>query len=133
MNTEEMTDYEKNMAIAKACGWKAVRNDWRIANRVHVNPTHPLIGISPIVQTMDHGEDESKEYNYWIIPNYVYDLNSMREAESTLNPPRRYSDRKYDDPRWIAYENALALISTMGAWIHASAQERSEAFLRTLP
>jgi hypothetical protein len=65
-----MTEVEQRLAIAEACGWNHVEN----LNTMAVNgiwygypPKNPII---------------NKKIE---LPQYLYDLNAMREAENTLN------------------------------------------------
>jgi hypothetical protein len=57
-------------------------------------------------------------------PDYLNDLNAMHEAEKMLPSPSH----------WISYSSFLEPLcqDSVGFFIHATAAQRAEAFLRTL-
>ena len=104
-----MTPEQQKIAIAQACGWKQVTRDNK-PEEIWENQKHPLKICA----------GESK------IPDYLYDLNAMHEAEKTLNPMQA-----------AAYAGILTSIARHSfqpvfAPITAKADQRAEAFLRTL-
>lgn len=108
-----MTLAEQRITIAKQCGWTA-RQDadgfWRAI--------HP--------RGHEAFEKWVSESNVWSagIPDYLSDLNAMHEAEETLlhNCPAS---------RWETFDNHLADLCGGFARAHATAQQRSHAFLLT--
>ena len=121
-----MSPEKQRIAIAEACGWLNPHCDRSLAEKLHTNPPSGWVGISPTTQTLDHGKDESKDYNYWTLPDYLNDLNAMHEAEKVLTPDlhghyfahlRRFTDAPHAEFFVV---------------IHATAAQRAEAFLRTL-
>jgi len=61
----------------------------------------------------------------WRVPNYLNDLNAMHEAEEVLGGPSDY--------KWAGYCNFLSdVCGEMGSRIHASAEQRAEALLKTI-
>lgn len=94
-----MTDEQMRIAIAEACGFTHVRC---------VPPDHCL----------GHHPDRPS-----YVPDYLNDLNAMREAEEQVPPNLR--------ARWYLH---LCAVSGDSAWntSRATARQRAEAFLRTL-
>ena len=94
-------------AIAEACGWKEIA-DWGAGG---INGKHP---IEPWVE---------------VTPDYLNDLNAMHEAEKVLHRQLNL---------WWNYMDALENSSLefnplgRGSHIHATAEQRAEAFLRTI-
>ena len=69
-------------------------------------------------------KDHPKYIGFEEIPDYLYDLNAMHDAESALNLSQ-----------WDTYEAHLkAITAQAGIYspIRATAAQRAEAFLRTL-
>ncbi len=143
-----MTPEEQRIAIAGAVGWKAVRFDFELAHRIHTFPGDCLVGISPINQTMEHGNDETKDFNYWIVPDYTGSLNAMHEAEQFLERTTGHLSVKclirdylltlmqicLPNPEKELWENGRFL-GTWGDCVFAytaTAAQRAEAFLRCL-
>ena len=101
-----MNPEQQLIAIAEACGWRCTAA-FKEAIACWVRPNG-----------MDH-ETES-------IPDYLNDLNAMREAEESLFGIFGRID-------WSAakYETLLTRMTNSWAW-HATATQRAEAFLRTI-
>jgi hypothetical protein len=59
----------------------------------------------------------------WHLPDYLNDLNAMNDAEKTLTPGP-----------WHTYEYKLKRVTERDgvSFVHATASQRAEAFLRTL-
>ena len=108
-----MNDSQINIAIAEACGWTAredIKNFWRAVDPSG-NMTHELW---------------MSESNVWSagIPDYCNDLNAMHEAEKMLTRYQQsvtYSDNLMKIVGYHTFDSA-----------HATAQQRAEAFLRTI-
>jgi len=123
-----MTPEKQRIAIAEACGWIACKRDSNIANRIHTDAPHSWVGISAVVQTLEHGRDESKEFNYWFIPDYISDLNAIHQAWKCLTPDQKGR-----------YRSELSIIAVRESahrdecWLEDIAAEFGpEAFLRTI-
>ena len=113
-----MNPEQQRIAIAKACGWTAQEAKdrfWRAVDAAG-DMTHELWMC---------------ERNVWFagIPDYLNDLNAMREAEQVLsdNNQMKFRGELVDMMRpKYGFESACLLA------IHATAAQRAEAFLRTL-
>lgn len=117
------TNGQLRIAIAEVLGWKHIKNDIGLARKNCTNSFDGLVGISPIVQRMEHGQDESKDYNYWIIPNWPESLDACHEMEATLT----------DDEYHTGYKQTLATIVGLSGSMRmpsATALQRCLAFLR---
>lgn len=107
-----MTPEAQQIAIAEACGWKDI----------HVYVGHlcgtPPNGKSVFLRSVGVvGEDYRN-----VLPDYLNDLNAMRDAEKVLKTSK-LRDK---------YERHLRLVrADIEVW-HANASERAEAFLRTI-
>ena len=100
-----MTNEQMNVAIAEACGWTDIHDSGPWHN-------HKLWGYPP--ELLGQG---GNAYKY--MPDYVYDLNAMHEAEKTLT-----------DDQWHDYvENVGGFCQQV---MYATARQRAEAFLRTI-
>ena len=110
-----MSPEKQRVAIATACGWKCAGHPdqilatrgWEFAYQFVIRPTGELVTHSSI-------------------PDYLSDLNAMHEAEKVLT-----HDQHIDYMEW------LGLCSDdyghkVWNYVHATAAERCEAFLRTL-
>jgi len=105
-----MTNEQINIAIAEACGWTDCSN---------IDGT--LCGL-PIGVTSLNG-------SYDIISDYCNDLNAMHEAEKWMISNLRLLDF------WQFAEELKRIVpANLGddSYIHATARQRAEAFLRTL-
>lgn len=116
-----MTPQEQRIAIAEFCGWKKYIPDHGIESYLFYNP--------------DLGELIQDSYSADMLPNYPNDLNAMHEAEKLLSG-QQWSDyvvmleRNYlSFPIWKEMNPSTAI--GIGC-VHATSQQRSEAFLRTI-
>lgn len=105
-----MTEEQINIAIAEACGW----THCRIASNVHSR-------IIP-VGTRPLGVPGMEDY----LPDYLNDLNAMREAEKVLDA---VECQEYFDilDACLPFKESYPAITCC---FHYSAQERAEAFCR---
>jgi len=106
-----MTPEQQRIAIAQFCGWSNI-------HQAENGDGNTLMGWwnGPPKTTL-------------VIPNYLSDLNAMREAEHIL-----FSST---EPLWDAFVEHLYNLGYRGSSaakyaIHATAAQRAEAFLRTL-
>jgi hypothetical protein len=114
MGGGEMTPEKQRVVIAEACGWQ----------RCNVNSDNEFYGVNP-------------NGIYTILPNYPFDLNAMHEAEKVL----------WDTGKAMEFTNQLVGIACSARGFrwdkgtsddhlmclsHARADERAEAFLRTI-
>lgn len=106
-----MSEEEINIAIAEACGWRLFsqfKNLWA--------PPRSVV------------EYDCDAYQ---LPNYLNDLNAMREAEELL-----------DDDQWLEYmlnlQDVLQRDPNRGKWVvcldnmHSTAAQRAKAFVKTI-
>ena len=107
-----MSDEQINIAIAEACGWTWIEEDYTYYGFTCEIPMKrkrwtPPNGGKP---TLD-------------IPDYCNDLNAMHEAEKVLL-----------SGYWLRYCECLTYLlgKSVYASVHARARDRAEAFLRTL-
>jgi hypothetical protein len=106
MEGKTMTEELQRKAIAEACGWKFIPEYY-------------------------HGKDQPPEFTtvtpdgrhlcgYY--PDYLNDLNAMHEAEKV-----------FTDTQWEEYGDYLeTMINPVKGWLHATAVQRAEAFLKTI-
>ena len=108
-----MTEQEQRIAIAEACGW------------THVRPSGIyIVGCVPAHYPSANLKNSRCDN---IIPDYPNDLNAMHEAEKILVERGPYSNE------WRIMESMLArIIPNHIPLFHATAQQRAEAFLRTI-
>jgi hypothetical protein len=94
-----MTPEAQRIAIAEACGWKKIRSHWQKKGKAmaFLNESHA------------HQQ----------LPDYLFDLNAMHEAEKVLNPEQ-------------LSEYYIQLASAMFRPFRASAAQRAEALLKAL-
>lgn len=102
-----MTDQERQIATAEACGWKDIRNRFDQTKRDFV-----IVGISPQIKSICE-----------LLPDYLNDLNAMHEAEKTLTPAEW---EVYPDRLW----GVLQTEKESFVLLHATSRQRNEAFLR---
>ena len=103
-----MSPIEQRIAIAEACGW--------------TNVQEPIM-FSALMDTPAAHAPGTSGPSFSTIPDYLNDLNAMREAEVMLA----------EDLMFNAYESALDRVVPMSQrWILATAAQRAEAFLRTI-
>ena len=113
-----MTKEQQRIAIAKYCGWKAIET--KFSTFACDGKTMNTYGINP------------KNGYYRPIPLYLSNLNSMHEVEAFAykNSPPGFS---------FAYNDQLKQVTSRSkdpmeynwSW-HATAEQRVEAFLKTL-
>ncbi len=119
-----MTDNEIRIAIFEACGWTTRSG---------------VVEYDGVSMPWALWIKDGKEYNPHDAPDYPNDLNAMHEAEKVLSGENA-----------ISYRNHLARITTVlrnlsdmeevepycneneCAYIHATAKQRAEAFLKTI-
>lgn len=132
----EMSDEEMRVKIAEACGWIAVKHDFEIARKIHTDPNGCLVGISPQVQTLEHGKDESQKFNYWMVPPFVSDLNACAAFERTMDGVDAVLERR----EYVKHLMAIVNVDPdMSRWsfiqdfllLRATSRQRCIAFLKT--
>lgn len=106
MNIDNMNDEEKRIKIAEAVGWTDFQG---------------IYGIPPGCSK----PEGCPRHFASTVPNYLEDLNSMHEAEKTIN----------NGSWWDMYYERLAEISDAedNDSRSATARQRADAFLLTLP
>lgn len=111
-----MTTEEKTIKIAEACGYKPRMQD--------ISPEFNLWLIP----------DETREITRLSFPKYFTDLNAMHEAEKVL-----ISGQVGDYEAWIidflkvvSVPHASLATGNLYKLIHATAEQRAEAFGKTL-
>lgn len=103
-----MTKIEQQIKIAQSLGWTSIRSSRCYELTDNRDDQGRLIG-----QHHNMGWD--------FIPDYLHDLNAMRDAEASLR----------GDSEWAEYQKQLTNIC--GEWIwHASAEQRAQAFYNVL-
>ena len=107
-----MNPEAQRIAIAEACGWTYTM---RVVPYIRPEPFH------------DWTDPEGKNHGITgpAIPDYVYDLNGMHEAEKVL------SDEQWDDYTHELNE-VIGRSHRLRFSVHATAAQRAEAFLRTV-
>lgn len=127
-----MNPENQRIAIAEACGWKEIRAevDWL---------PEELTGIF----TWPHPTDAEKT-KYFIsrkpVPNYLYDLNAMHEAEKFILSTDLYIQYVNYLFRSVGLNRTYYMGATpevfpadrQFAVFHATASQRAEAFIRTI-
>lgn len=111
-----MTPLAQRIAIAQACGWKNVH----ISHKLSPTFYKRLVGDNPVNPAWFHA------------PQYCTNLNAMHEAEKILSPTQSevyvsVMDNVMEIPTAF-YGTARRAYLVM----HATANQRAEAFLRTL-
>ncbi len=99
--------------IAESVGWK------------HVSSQSLILGINKTVWIRPN-DDESHGFEP---PYYADDLNAMRDAEIWL---RNKSSNQKTDRLWNNYRSILEHIAGPLEMAHATASQRSEAFMKAL-
>lgn len=105
-----MKPEEQQRAIAEYCGIKDI---------------HYVTGRGLV-----YSEQEGDRMVEYKVPNYLHDLNAMREAESSI----------VETPLWFGYNSELKLVCgdpqsdgySCHIRIHAKASQKAEAFLRAI-
>lgn len=113
-----MTPEAQRIAIAKACGWVGFHKR-NVAFEPHAHG-HLLCGTNPNAEC---GHSSIQQ-----VPNYRASLDAMHVAEETLTADQ-----------WTIYVQRLKFIVSRDKWphelgyyIHATAAQKAEAFLRAL-
>ena len=132
-----MTDREQNIAIAGACGWVNLRDDWRrAAGLTNDSNRTTIVGIAPI----NVNQGLTSKGCEWVVPSYTTDLNAMHEAEKILMA----DDAMYSQRNFYAHNLGLITLNDNGrGWqplsnddcfpiLNATAAQRAKAFLQTL-
>jgi len=102
-----MSDDEKRIKIAEACGWEQSHND------IHGKPTWLLNN------NWQRGHTYAHE-----LPDYFNDLNATHDME-----------KYFDDKKifvWEQYKTNLEVICNLDDAVQATARQRAEAFIKTL-
>jgi hypothetical protein len=118
-----MTPEKQRIAIAEACGWKHIKHTNQEDVDIESRSITYWSGLTGVPPKFIHDQ------NRIIIPDYLYDLNAMHAAEKELT-----------DMQWHRYLQGLASVVRekgqaeirISQYVHATAQQRAEAFLRTL-
>lgn len=113
MNIDGMTPEEKRIKIAEAVGWRNVRRTTILKGRVM---REGVFGIPPY---WPHEYTTNEE-----VPRFTESLDAIAEAEKTITN---------DGPRWLAYTNAITDATGLDYEIHATAAQKADAFLLSLP
>jgi hypothetical protein len=117
-----MKTEEQRIAIAEACGWKDV------APRRWSGYTDTY---DPLCTPADSIGSPAKYWGY--VPDYLNDLNAMHEAEKVLDDRNRQCVRYAEElERVLARAHEKCLDPSRFGMIHATADQRAEAFLRTI-
>jgi hypothetical protein len=105
-----MTPEKQRIAIAEACGWTEIQpSEYAPFGKPY------LVGRSP----------NKFVENLLNIPDFCNDLNAMHEAEWL-----KFGD---DEIAWGAYKsNVFIGLEPWRHYLHATAAQRAEAFLRTI-
>jgi len=103
-----MTQEEKRIRIAEACGWKR----------------HPL-GMNP--HFWIHFPSEKQCRHDEALPDYFNDLNAMHEAEKVLTV-----DQLIEQAEWLGASSNEMPIKSWVVLLRATAAQRAEAFGLTL-
>ena len=109
-----MTDEEKRIAIAEACGWE----------EVELRTFHPGVGSYLEGEGPPMGFDPNENEGFYTeVPDFLNDLNAMHEAEKALEAAEDYRGHL-----------STIYARETGRWDleRATAAQRAEAFGRTL-
>ena len=120
-----MNSIKQIIAIAEYCGWKEIGK-----SGVYQNTIKGINGCVPGGEV--HGKRIQMKLpgaNSFLVPNYVNDLNAMHEAEKRLSASQLSAYVGELANAIINGENKTTLGNQM--W-HATAAQRSEAFLKTI-
>jgi hypothetical protein len=113
-----MSPEQQRIAIAKACGWKNFNS-----------ASHE--------GAIQYGQPPNTPYNSWELPDYLGDLNACHEMEELLDEGQKerfgfwinhlhpFADIHYSEKKKDIQLEVFSLV-------HATADQRAEAFLRTL-
>jgi len=100
---------EQRIAIAKACGW------------IKTSEPEEVYGV-----TFPWISDDGESYKY--LPDYLYDLNAMHEAEKHCI----YIGEEIDTDLIAEYLMNVVIAAPPGRSQSASPRQRAEALLRTI-
>jgi hypothetical protein len=106
-----MTNEQINIIIAEACGWQVHPKD-----RFIVIPPNSPHSVQPLFS----------------IPNYCNDLNALHEAEKVLTEEQMAIYAWEIDKAFPPDQQDKIWFSRTYCFVHATAKQRAEAFLRTL-
>lgn len=113
-----MTNEQINRAIAEACGWTEFHTE-----------DFTEMGMPCFVQmALPPGFIHIE--NSMPLPNYCNDLNAMHEAEKTMLAG--FEDDPEGSALWSDYQTNLIIVCPAYLSYHATANQRAEAFLRTI-
>lgn len=124
-----MNEQEQNVAIAIACGSKWMYNpNAEQPVRILLHPGCVTSMDDELVEAPMSIPPETESWMYDMLPDYVNDLDAMHEAEKVLCD---------DERNWFKYIMTLRkMFEGQGDidWclLHATSQQRAEAFLKTL-
>jgi hypothetical protein len=112
-----MTPEAQRIKIAEACGWKHVT--WNGGDSIP-------FGDNP------KGNKSSRAYDH--LPDYLNDLNAIKEAEDRLDEVTHGLYRGTLRAMITGRQEAIPVMNgkEYRAWFSATAAQRAEAFLRTL-
>ena len=109
-----MTQEQKRIAIAKACGWKGI-------SLARLYGYAPWRAIPYEIRIANYPVSDFESIPLDPLPAYFSDLNACHDIEKSL----------CSIDQWIRYEKFLAELGTKFIW-HATATQRAEAFGLTL-
>lgn len=107
-----MSPEAQQIAIAEACEWRDIKRE--------------LLGITGTTPKRNLVQ------GYGLLPNYLTDLNAMREAEKHLVIGVGGNSRLRSKYRQILQTIVKNAGESENYWGHASAIQRAEALLRTI-
>lgn len=110
-----MSPESQRIAIAEACGWRAIKK----------TPELDLMVGDPPLPITTHTRSG-------VIPSYLTDLNAMHEAEKVLTLGQREAYADCLDRIGILTDEMTIDWDDVFLVAHATAAQRAEAFLRTL-
>ena len=117
-----MTPETQRIAIAAACGWTNCLPGTPGFGSYVGQPT----GIPPPQAIPDEFVDEREA-----LPDYLNDLNAMRDAESILTGGNR--QQYYDELEHVLFgQSEIHWSDDKFVVVHASAAQKAEALLKTL-
>lgn len=116
-----MNPDKQRIAIAEACGW------------TQVDQNDPRGFAAHVMWCPPSNDPEDPRRKYAFSPNYPADLNAMHEAERTLKDLPEYCT-ELAAVVYAPLTNAHKANELWQGWwfVHASAAQRAEAFLRTI-
>lgn len=124
---------EQNAAIAKACGWKFIKD-------AESRCDDPYEGTQIGDAWLKAGQDWDK-WEYWeqreigfqqVPPNYVNSLDAIHEAENCLLLMNAQLDRYQQLLIYIVSQDQINKKPSAKIWFNATAEQRAKALLKTL-